>query len=495
MDIKYVLWPYWDYDSRLVYADWLIDRGDPRGEFIHIQCQLASGAHTSKKEELEAREKELIHAHGESWAAQMGLSLREVTFCRGFVEEIRTSWDKLVKAHRTVERDLWAPVKKLKIIKFSPSDMPKICRLYGMYAIKCLDLSSNYIGCEAAERLFSDEIVGRLSHLSLDDNNLGDAGAAFIAESCHLRRMEYIGIGWNNISSEGAKSIAKSVAKSNKIPNMKVVVLWGNDIRNDVACDFAEASKVNTNIKFMVLRLVLNVKNKETREMPIRILVECKGETPMLMNRMTEETLNDLYYGHKKPKNAEKPIPREAAEAKLHRLKDGRLHLPVEMLYSSLVAAGRWVRLDGKKTMSTAKYTLLPLFLVIEDKVIPLYKPGTAESPPWEVDMRHGKNPNSGDAVCVVRPRLDDWAFSFSLLVDENEASESKIRQLVENAGKFIGIGDHRPARKGVNGCFKIVSWICERDMAAAELSDDIQAFVLRCFTAACRVVSSGAWL
>jgi uncharacterized protein (TIGR02996 family) len=27
-----------DDDSRLMYADWLDDRGDPRGELIRVQC-------------------------------------------------------------------------------------------------------------------------------------------------------------------------------------------------------------------------------------------------------------------------------------------------------------------------------------------------------------------------------------------------------------------------------------------------------------------------
>src|SRR5262249_51734963 len=31
-----------DDTPRLVYADWLEERGDPRGEFIRIQCELAA---------------------------------------------------------------------------------------------------------------------------------------------------------------------------------------------------------------------------------------------------------------------------------------------------------------------------------------------------------------------------------------------------------------------------------------------------------------------
>ena len=29
-----------DIQARLVYADFLVERGDPRGEFIHVQCAL-----------------------------------------------------------------------------------------------------------------------------------------------------------------------------------------------------------------------------------------------------------------------------------------------------------------------------------------------------------------------------------------------------------------------------------------------------------------------
>jgi uncharacterized protein (TIGR02996 family) len=31
-----------DNRPRLVYADWLEEHGDPRGEFIRVQCELAT---------------------------------------------------------------------------------------------------------------------------------------------------------------------------------------------------------------------------------------------------------------------------------------------------------------------------------------------------------------------------------------------------------------------------------------------------------------------
>jgi uncharacterized protein (TIGR02996 family) len=43
---------------RFVYADCLLDRDDPRGEFIHAQCRLARMGHDDPlRASLEARER------------------------------------------------------------------------------------------------------------------------------------------------------------------------------------------------------------------------------------------------------------------------------------------------------------------------------------------------------------------------------------------------------------------------------------------------------
>jgi uncharacterized protein (TIGR02996 family) len=34
-----------DDGPRLMYADWLTEHGDPRGEFIRVQCELATARH------------------------------------------------------------------------------------------------------------------------------------------------------------------------------------------------------------------------------------------------------------------------------------------------------------------------------------------------------------------------------------------------------------------------------------------------------------------
>jgi uncharacterized protein (TIGR02996 family) len=72
---------------RLVYADWLTDRGDPRGEFIHTQCLLARLAEDDpRRPELEARERDLLARHQEEWLGQVWPLVSRWTFRRGFLD-------------------------------------------------------------------------------------------------------------------------------------------------------------------------------------------------------------------------------------------------------------------------------------------------------------------------------------------------------------------------------------------------------------------------
>jgi uncharacterized protein (TIGR02996 family) len=54
--------------ERLVYSDWLTDRGDPRGEFIHLQVQACRQPRGSPRRlDLEARAHDLLVVHEADW--------------------------------------------------------------------------------------------------------------------------------------------------------------------------------------------------------------------------------------------------------------------------------------------------------------------------------------------------------------------------------------------------------------------------------------------
>jgi uncharacterized protein (TIGR02996 family) len=82
-----------DDTPRLVYADYLDDRGEnERAEFIRVQCELArlpdagAGQPSPRRQELEARERQLLGKHEDEWAGC--LQGRVDRFHRGFVDAI-----------------------------------------------------------------------------------------------------------------------------------------------------------------------------------------------------------------------------------------------------------------------------------------------------------------------------------------------------------------------------------------------------------------------
>lgn len=77
-----------DDGPRLVYADWLLEQGDPRGEFISLQFKRRRGEQTTADE---AHEAALLKKHGKTWLGPLapvcsfGKGYSRSTFERGFL--------------------------------------------------------------------------------------------------------------------------------------------------------------------------------------------------------------------------------------------------------------------------------------------------------------------------------------------------------------------------------------------------------------------------
>jgi uncharacterized protein (TIGR02996 family) len=79
-----------DNTVRLVYADWLMQRGDPRGELISVQCALPS-ATPAQRAELEKRERVLLRAHRLEWMRNAKQVATKCDIERGFVSTIEAT--------------------------------------------------------------------------------------------------------------------------------------------------------------------------------------------------------------------------------------------------------------------------------------------------------------------------------------------------------------------------------------------------------------------
>jgi uncharacterized protein (TIGR02996 family) len=84
-----------DDAPRRVYADALLDAGEPQGELIHLQCELAAGSLT--RDEAVARrrrERELLLGHGARWTEGLRAIARAPVFRRGFVDEVTVDTER-----------------------------------------------------------------------------------------------------------------------------------------------------------------------------------------------------------------------------------------------------------------------------------------------------------------------------------------------------------------------------------------------------------------
>lgn len=128
----------------------------------------------------------------------------------------------------------------------------------------------------------------------------------------------------------------------------------------------------------------------------ILIRVKCRGTSPLLMNRMSEDTLEGLRTKAKKPKNKDvgkTSTRREDAEPKVYLAKNGAPIIPGENLMSCLIAGGVFIRLDAKRQVSTGKATLLPGLLTLLDTQLLVVDPDTGKPATWDSGHPQGHQP------------------------------------------------------------------------------------------------------
>ena len=85
--------PY-DESPRLVYADWLEEQGDPRAEYLRLECELVGlKADDALFRELAPRLHELREAIDPAWLAEVGRT--RIANCLSVVFECPNRWNRL----------------------------------------------------------------------------------------------------------------------------------------------------------------------------------------------------------------------------------------------------------------------------------------------------------------------------------------------------------------------------------------------------------------
>jgi uncharacterized protein (TIGR02996 family) len=202
-----------DDAPRLVYADWLIEHGDARGEFIQLQCLLAKGdpntpgqPHPDQQSMLN-RVGVLMKKHEKEWLAPIKQYFYSHVWSRGFLFTVTSNpkffpgADKVFTTHPIVRLNIEGMKKKSDLDAFN--DMP-IGR-----SVRYLDVSSQRIGPDKVKVLLGERLAN-IEWLMLYANPLGDEGCQAIAAKSHLKKLKGLSLLSCGIGDAGIEALASS---------------------------------------------------------------------------------------------------------------------------------------------------------------------------------------------------------------------------------------------------------------------------------------------
>lgn len=203
-----------DLVPRFIYADYLEDLGDPRGEFIRVQCQLSEmqpGA--PGRSDLFNRERELLQEFGDQWLLPFqelgakGLSVQ--SFERGLLERLQfsgTDWEanspeicKIAPALRSLR--LRQPLN-FGEEETKPPPLPK--------QITELDLSANQLTEEDSEKLGA-LLLTNSDVVSLDVSR-NRVGPTVLMLGGMFSSVTHLKAGFNNLDGESLANVMVRLA-------------------------------------------------------------------------------------------------------------------------------------------------------------------------------------------------------------------------------------------------------------------------------------------
>jgi uncharacterized protein (TIGR02996 family) len=197
---------------RLVYADWLEERGDPRGEFIRLQCTLAA---REPRRDLAARADALREEHEDEWVGPIRGLAQGWKFRRGFIEDVTVAGPTFLVCDEELFR--LAPIRHLRLTD-AVRHLPSLTLSPALAGLRALDLSHNRFGCPGAQVVAGSSYLGSLTALQLRSTGLEAAGVAALAESLTLARLTLLDLSGNSIGVEGLRALARSPYLGRRAP-------------------------------------------------------------------------------------------------------------------------------------------------------------------------------------------------------------------------------------------------------------------------------------
>ena len=224
-----------DDAPRLLFADWLDERGDSdRAEFIRVQIALEKRG--PRRSEMWSRQNRLLTLHEEEWSAPARGVASDWTFRRGFIDEVHA----LARPFLTGADDLFrqAPVCHVRLCwgrgaVLARTYVPLLISLPHLQRLAGLDLGDNSLGSVGLQALTACLGLTRLTTLRLTACQIGDRGVKALADSPLLSRLTCLDLRDNDIGASGVRALARAVevhAAGGDPPRLRELLLRGNPI-------------------------------------------------------------------------------------------------------------------------------------------------------------------------------------------------------------------------------------------------------------------------
>ncbi|MGZ3450978.1 MAG: TIGR02996 domain-containing protein [Polyangiales bacterium] len=183
---------------RLVLADLLQERGDPRGELIMLQCQSPNPK----------RERELLKAHGKEWCAELAPFVSgDIRFRRGFPASATLRFKNAMVAQRALDLPAWSTLEEITVA--GVRSLPRTLR-----AARVIHGLSD----SALDSLLSDCPHLRPRRISVGRLSPHDAWARFegSAAASELVELENVPIDWLGVSLAKLQKLSVSERLTDK---------------------------------------------------------------------------------------------------------------------------------------------------------------------------------------------------------------------------------------------------------------------------------------
>ena len=267
-------------EARLIYADYLEESGDPRGEFIRVQCQLNNMTEDGEGYlELYRRQHQLLKENSESWIAGFGkLPISKPVFERGFVVGVTMTAKQLARRVNEVADKIsllnhisiksatkeWETLSSVRLPSKIKSIALSQCKVYTdaemqwkhfldsnfFENVTRLDLHRVDFSPQAKLAIAQSGLIGKVEHLdysnqglhdyldeflsnfkatkllslSLDSNRLSSVDVGKIANCESLTNLQKLSVSHNALGGKGVAFLANSLV----LKNLKVLSIKHN---------------------------------------------------------------------------------------------------------------------------------------------------------------------------------------------------------------------------------------------------------------------------